>query len=116
MELKTQEVVVRGVKVSCHIEGREIAHAYLYLLKNDLHEEPFCMVEDVFVVPEYRRHGIAKQFAGDVIGIARAAGCYKIVGTSRFVRSELHAWYHRLGFKRCGFEFRLDLFHPSRNK
>jgi hypothetical protein len=33
----------------------------------------------------------------------------QIIATSRFERENLHEWYQGLGFKKHGFEFRIDL-------
>jgi hypothetical protein len=43
------------------------------------------------------------------IELARKLNCYKIIATSRFGRENIHEWYQKLGFKKFGFEFRIDL-------
>jgi len=46
-----------GVRFSLREHGREVGHAYLYVLKNDLHDRPFGFMEDVFVDEGERGRG-----------------------------------------------------------
>lgn len=89
--------------------GREIGRVYLYILKNDLHTEPYGLLEDLFVEEEYRNKGVGKKLIVVLIAEARVRGCYKLLATSRQARTEVHAWYERLGFVDYGKEFRLNL-------
>lgn len=88
--------------------GKEIARAFLYLLKNDLHQKPFGFMEDVFVQEEFRGKGYGKKIVEALIEEARKKGCYKLICTSRPSRDKVHAWYKKLGFREQGFEFRID--------
>ena len=56
MERTVQSTVFStpGIRVRIEDKGKDIAHAYVYILKNDLHERPFGFIEDVFVSEEYR--------------------------------------------------------------
>ncbi len=49
MEIKKTELLAIGKKLFIEENGVEIARAYLYFLKNDLHKKPFGFMEDVFV-------------------------------------------------------------------
>ncbi len=89
--------------------GKVIGRAYLYILRNDLHQQPFGFLEDVYVDPDFRGQGLATQLVNCVINAARKAGCYKLVAASRHERAKVHDLYLRLGFKDHGLEFRLDL-------
>lgn len=91
-------------------EGKELlGWAYLYIMHNDLHEEPFGFLENVFVKEEHRGRGIGKKLIESVINEAKRQNCYKLVGTSRYERPEVHAMYIKIGFKDYGKEFRMDL-------
>lgn len=105
-----EECVVRGVRFSIRESEREVGRAYLYLLRNDLHPEPFGLLEDVFVAPEYRGGGQGNNLVRAVIERARDEGCYKLVATSRNdgTRDAVHTWYKRLGFEEYGTEFRMN--------
>ncbi len=87
---------------------KEIARASLYILYNDLHEEPYGLLEDVFVEEEYRGKGYARELVHAIIDEARAQGCYKLIATSREARPSVHALYEKYGFQKYGFEFRMD--------
>lgn len=97
-----------AVKITAHDEGRQVGRLYLYILKNDLHKEPFAFLEDVFVEESHRKHGIGSGLVKKAIEEAKTQGCYKILGNSRMSAENVHAFYERLGFKKHGFEFRID--------
>lgn len=109
MEIK--EFGARGVRFSCDVLGNEVARAYLYILTNDLHVEPFGLLEDVYVEPGHRSGGHARKLLEEVIARAKQEKCYKLVATSRDdgTRQDVHDWYVRLGFKDYGTEFRMNL-------
>jgi GNAT superfamily N-acetyltransferase len=87
----------------------EIARAYLYVMTNDLHEEPFGLLEDVFVDEAQRGSGLGTAMVTEVIAAAREAGCYKLIATSRASRPSVHELYEHLGFEQYGIEFRMNL-------
>ena len=109
MRIKKISISAKGVKFVRRIDGIEVGRAYLYILKNDLHEEPFGFMEDVFVDEALRGGGIGEALVERVIKEARKRGCYKLIATSRHERIKVHALYRRLGFKDHGHEFRIDL-------
>ncbi len=90
-------------------EGDEImGRAYLYIIHNDLHEQPYGLLEDLYVEEAYRSKGLGNQLLGAVVKEAQDKKCYKLIGTSRLAREEVHAWYKKLGFKDYGKEFRMN--------
>ncbi len=107
--VEQKKVDAEGVKFFILDKDTEVAHAFLYILRNDLHEKPFGFMEDVFVHEEYRGRGYAKEILEDLLNEARKRGCYKVVGTSRFEREKVHALYEGLSFRKQGIEFRLDI-------
>lgn len=90
-------------------EGNEIGRARLVLIANDLHEEPYGLLEDLYVAPSWRSAGIGRELHDAVLAKAREQGCYKLIGASRNdgTRDAVHAWYERLGYVRHGIEFRM---------
>lgn len=108
MEIKQKQIEAGGIKFFIQKEGKEVARAYLYILKNDLHVRPFGFLEDVFVDESERGAGLGKQIVQAVMEAARHAGCYKLVGTSRYEREKVHQMYKKLGFKDYGKEFRVN--------
>ncbi len=99
----------RGVKIEAKEGEKILGWAYLYVMYNDLHKEPFGFMENVFVQEEYRGKGLGTQLVQKVIEEARRQGCYKLVGTSRYGNPVVHALYEKIGFKDHGKEFRIDL-------
>jgi GNAT superfamily N-acetyltransferase len=97
-----------GIKFVIHENGAEVGRVFLYLLYNDLHAEPFGLVEDVFVEEAWRGRGLGAELVKAVIEEAKKQSCYKLICTSRTGRDKLHEWYRSLGFKEHGKEFRMD--------
>ena len=104
------EVIARGIRFSIKKGDIEIAHAYLYVLRNDLHDQPFGLLEDVKVEEKYRSTGVGHELVAMVISQARLEKCYKLIATSRDdgTRDSIHEWYVRLGFLDYGTEFRMN--------
>ena len=90
-------------------DDKKLARVTLYILKNDLHDKPFGLIEDVCVCEEMRGQGIGSQLLREVIKEAKQQGCYKIIATSRHSRKKVHKFYEKLGFKNYGLEFRMNL-------
>lgn len=99
---------VSGTKFIAEENGEVIGRAFLYILKNDLHKEPFGLMEDVFVEEAHRSRGTGGELVKAVIAEAKAQGCYKLVATSRHENPKAHAFYQRFGFKDQGKEFRMN--------
>lgn len=101
---------MRGVRLAIHDEsGIEQGHAYLYIMYNDLHSEPFGLMEDVFMEESSRGKGYGTQLLERLVQEAKDQGCYKLIGTSRDSRPKVHALYEKLGFVSHGREFRMNL-------
>ena len=109
MKVERQSRPARGIRFSINGPTGEIARAYLYVMTNDLHAEPFGLLEDVFVDESQRGSGLGTALVKEVIAAAREAGCYKLVATSRAARPKVHELYERLGFANYGLEFRMNL-------
>ena len=105
-----------GIKI-CALthDGTLTGRAYLYILRNDLHADPFGLLEDVFVDERARNAGIGAHVIKTAIHLAHERGCYKLIATSRTHRPRVHALYKKLGFSEHGTEFRIDLVSDERN-
>lgn len=99
----------RAIKFEIKQNKKTIGRVYLYYIKNDLHKQPYGFVEDLFVDKAMRGQGIGKMLLEAVVTEARKRKCYKLVGTSRMTRTEVHSFYESHGFKKYGWEFRMDL-------
>jgi len=89
--------------------GREVGRAFLYIMHNDLHNHPFGLMEDVYIEKEARGSGLGTDLVRRVVEVAKSAGCYKLIATSRHSRIRVHKLYVSLGFSDHGKEFRIDL-------
>lgn len=98
----------RGLRISVTRAGVEVGHAYLYFMTNDLHDEPFGLMEDVFVSESVRGQGFGTRLVKKTLQLAQKEGCYKLLATSRHSNDRVHALYTRLGFSSHGLEFRKD--------
>ena len=90
-------------------QGKELGRAFLYVMHNDLHGQPFGFMEDVYVSEEMRGQGLGTSLVEQVIKTAKEMGCYKLIATSRYSRPKVHKLYIELGFIDHGKEFRIDL-------
>lgn len=109
MKITTSPANCTGIRFAVKEDSQEIGRAFLYIMYNDLHQEPFGLIEDVFIDQEYRQKGIGKKLINKVIAAARKQGCYKIIATSRHTRPLVHDFYAKLGFEEHGGEYRINL-------
>lgn len=97
-----------AVKCVATLDGVAAGRVFLYVLYNDLHQEPFGLLEDLFVEEHFRSQGVGRQLVEAALEAAKKEKCYKVICTSRYGREELHAWYKKIGFVDHGTEFRID--------
>ena len=109
MQIHRTSCNAEGTRFSISKHGTEVARAYLYVMSNGLHKEPFGLLEDVYVEESERGTGIGTALVKEVIAAATEFGCYKLLATSRASRPKVHALYERLGFENYGLEFRMNL-------
>jgi GNAT superfamily N-acetyltransferase len=100
--------VTKSIKWSLSDGEKEIGRAWLALIKNDLHTEPYGLLEDVWVDPDHRGQGHATTLVQAVIERAKQEGCHKLIANSRLERIKVHELYKHLGFISYGLEFRMD--------
>lgn len=109
MDIQTKEVSSTGIKLYVNDEnGMEIARVFLYIMHNELHERPFGLMEDIFVIERFRSQGLGGKIIRAVVEEAKKRNCYKLIGNSRFSREKVHEFYEKKGFYKRGYEFRVD--------
>ena len=89
--------------------GKIIASGILYYIDVPARGRPFAFMEGLVVDKSARGQGIGSQMIAEFIRLAKRKDCYKLIFTSGFDRQEAHILYEKLGFKKWGFEFRMDL-------
>ena len=109
MEFLNEKIDSKAIKLILKDNNQEIGRAFLYLIYNDLHQQPYAYLEDVFINEEFRNRGYGVKLVQEIIRQAKELGCYKIIGTSRNSRDNVHKFYLALGFSDYGKEFRINL-------
>ena len=71
--------------------------------------KPAGIVEDVVVDEPQRGTGIGGEMMRFAMDHCRERGCYKLALSSNALRTGAHAFYERLGFKKHGLSFLIDL-------
>ena len=90
------------------IDGKIVGSGDLLIVPNLSHHGlPWAIVENVIVVEDMRRKGIARELMQYMIDFARRSGCYKIGLSSNKERLVAHLMYESLGFKQYGFGYRI---------
>ena len=67
------------------------------------------LVEAVVVHENYRSKGVGKQMMEYAMERCREAKCYKMSLSSNIKRERAHSFYERLGFKKHGYSFLIEL-------
>lgn len=99
----------KAIKLEIKDGKKQLGRAYLYLIYNGLHKRPYGLLEDLFVAESQRGKGLGSRLVLEAIKEAKKRKCYKIIGTSRFSNLAAHRLYTKLGLKKHGAEFRLDM-------
>ncbi|KKR78250.1 MAG: N-acetyltransferase GCN5 [Candidatus Curtissbacteria bacterium GW2011_GWA1_40_9] len=89
--------------------SRIIGTGTIYYIEVATRARPYAFLEGFVVDQKLRGKGIGTSLLQEVIKIARYKNCYKIIFTSGDDRQEARKLYEKLGFKRWGVEFRMDL-------
>lgn len=91
-------------------EGDEVVGTgTIFYLENPAHGRPYAFLEGVVVDESHRGRGVGTALSKKAVDLARQKNCYKIIFTSGMDRDNIHKFYENLGFKKWGFEFRMDL-------
>ncbi|HLF95261.1 MAG TPA: GNAT family N-acetyltransferase [Planctomycetota bacterium] len=59
----------------CEVDGKKVAYAIYFFTYSSFLARPTLYLEDLFVLPEYRRHGIGKRFFDALRREARRGKC-----------------------------------------
>ncbi len=90
--------------------GKVIGTFSLLIGENIIHHgQSSGLVESVVVHTNYRSLGIGKKMMEYAIQKCKEAHCYKMSLSSRIIRERAHSFYERLGFKKHGYSFLIEL-------
>ncbi len=67
--------------------------------------QPIAQLEELFVLENYRQHGIGSQFVEEVEKIAREHDCYRVYIESGYKHKPAHTFYEKIGYTNYGVHF-----------
>lgn len=103
------------VLVACAADGTLVGTLTLFVLPLLAHRgTPAALVEDVAVHPAAQGRGLGRALVAHALRIAAEAGCYKLALSSNASRTQAHAFYERLGFRRHGLSFVAEVGEGAR--
>lgn len=70
---------------------------------------PSALVESVAVDPSLQGRGVGQTMMDHAMRVAGEKGCYKLALSSSLKRVRAHAFYGKLGYRRYGYSFGVDL-------
>ncbi len=91
------------------LEGKIIGTATIYFIDVAAHGRPYAFLEGLVIHEDHRGNGHGTAFFKKCLEIAKKKNCYKVLFTSGLDRQDAHKFYEKLGFKKWGYEFRMDL-------
>lgn len=81
-----------------HLEGEPAGYVITTDNPFGLAPSPEVAIEQLWVTPDARRHGVAKQLLGAVLAAAERAGCEQVVSNVPTTSREANRFFARLGF------------------
>ncbi len=92
------------------ISGEKIIGFITYAVRTVVrYPKPILEVEELYVHPDYRRHGLGKKLMEHVLEFAKSVQCQYIFLASDKARKEAHEFYKALGFDQYAYHFRLKI-------
>jgi GNAT superfamily N-acetyltransferase len=99
----------KALKLELFEDKKKVGRVYLYIINNDLHKQSYGYIEDLLINKKFRGKGYGTILLNKAVSEAKKMGLYKLVSTSRTGRAQVHKFYQKNGFKKYGWEFRMDL-------
>jgi GNAT superfamily N-acetyltransferase len=87
-----------------------VGYALIFETYSSFLARPSLYLEDIFVLPEYRGHGIGSALLRHCIGLAKERGCGRVEWTCLDWNTKAQCVYEKLGAERLSqwFLYRLD--------
>lgn len=90
-------------------EGKLIGFATCSMRYIIRYPHPVSQLDELFVLAEYRRHGLGKQLVEKVEQTAKENGCSLMYIESGYDRKEAHVFYEKVGYTNNGYYFKKSL-------
>lgn len=71
--------------------------------------KPIAELDELYVVPAFRRKGVAKILMHKVLSKAKELNCYRLFIESNYKHEAAHKFYENIGFTNYGYHFIKDL-------
>lgn len=95
--------------VVAKVDNKIAGSATILYLPIPAYGKPYAYLEGLVVDKNFRQKGVGTALVEKLVELAKNKGCYKFIGTSRFASEDVHKFYEKFGFKKWGYEFRMDL-------
>ncbi|HXX92482.1 MAG TPA: GNAT family N-acetyltransferase, partial [Planctomycetota bacterium] len=79
------------------LDGQVVAYAIYLFTYSSFLARPTLYLEDIFVLPEFRRHGMGKAFFEALLRVARREGCGRMEWTVLDWNKPAITFYDKLG-------------------
>lgn len=89
--------------------GHLIGFASLSVRPVVRYPRPIAELDELYVAPAGRRHGLGKQLMDQVESTARSHHCYRLFIETAYDRETAHKFYEALGYTNRGYHFFKDL-------
>lgn len=73
------------------------------------YSKPIAELDELYVVPEYRKTGVGRKLMEAVLKTANELDCHRLFVESQYKHIIAHKFYEILGFKNYGYHFIKDL-------
>lgn len=90
-------------------EGKLIGFATCSMRHIVRYPYPVAQLDELFVLAEYRRHGLGKQLVEKVEQTVKENGCLLMYIESGSERKEAHIFYEKIGYTNNGYYFKKNL-------
>ncbi|MBI2599146.1 GNAT family N-acetyltransferase [Candidatus Curtissbacteria bacterium] len=104
-QLKDDSCQVLAAKVG----GKIVGTAVIYFVEVPARGRSYAFLEGLVIDKNVRGKGYGRAFFNECVKIAHDKNCYKMIFTSGLDRQDAHKFYENLGFKKWGYEFRMNL-------
>jgi GNAT superfamily N-acetyltransferase len=71
--------------------------------------KPIAELDELYVMPEYRRKGVGKMLMNKVVTQAKKSGCYRLYIGSHYKHKAAHKFYESMAFINYGYHFMQNL-------
>ncbi len=86
-------------------EGKLVGVATFSVRPVIRYPKPIAELDEMYVDPDSRRHGVGKVLMQEVEKKAKELGCHRVYIESQYKHEQGHKFYESLGYKNYGYHF-----------